>query len=188
MDFQNHDPKQGGFFLVFLTVAFIASPAKYVTVGAAGTYFQQRCSWKCVPTILVEAASPSSLGICLQNVQQPDASHSVTGSKLIWSSVNNVHMAPSGLLLPSLRALPLIEACYLNTLLSALSPRVGKILCIDIYCLRNSLHRPQSPEFPQTLLSNIRLFVFPGGGILQVFHTRPGFDYQRQNGSAVTIP
>lgn len=65
---------------------------------------------------------------------------------------------PSGLLLPSMRALPLIEACYLNTLLSALSPCAGKILCID--CLTNCLHRSLSPEFPQTLSSNIRL-CFP---------------------------
>lgn len=92
---------------------------------------------------------------------------------------------PSGLLLPSLCALPLIEACYLDTLLSALSPGIGKILCID--CLRNCLHRSLNPEFPQTLISNIRLFVFLGGRILQVSHARPGFDYQRQNRSAVTV-
>lgn len=70
-------------FLVFFTGVFIASPAKYVTVRAAGTYFQQRCSGKCVPMIAVEAGSPSSLGICLQNILQTDGSHSVTCSKLI---------------------------------------------------------------------------------------------------------
>lgn len=158
-------------------------------VRAEGTYFHQRCSWKCLPMILVEGTFPNSLGICLQNVIRRDASHSVTNSKLIWNSVNNVHMAPVGFYFPACMRFftALIDACYLNTLQSAPSSCVGKILCTDIYWLRNILHMSLSPEFLQTLISSIRHFVFPGGGILQVSHAIPGFDQQRKNRPAVTI-
>lgn len=104
-------------------------------VRPEGTYFQQRSSWKCLSMVLVEGTFPNSLGICLKNVVQRDASHSVTNSKLIRNSVNNVHMTPVGFCFLACVQFftALIDVCYLNTLQSAPSPCVGKILCIDIY-------------------------------------------------------
>lgn len=163
-------------------MAFTASPAKYVTVRAAGTCSRQSCflkmrpcdiGWSCLSKLSGDMATKYTTNRC------KSLCHLLQTDMKLYEQCSH---GPSGLLLSSLHALPLIEACYLNILLSALSPCLGKILCIDIYCLKNRLHRPLNPEFPQTLISNIRLFVFPGGGTLQVSHARPDLTTRGKTG------
>ena len=118
----------GGFLCKSSQVCHSYSCKNFFSAKPGVRLWKWRYSWKFSPMVSVEAAFPSSLGISLQNILQTAASHSVTCSKLIISSMNKVIVAAMGF-------------CWLACVLSLSSRLFGSIPCCQLWadiCWQNN--------------------------------------------------